>query len=59
MNRSAKEKEHYENFKKEAKIVDLKSKTNTIKVIKWRGQIFQTKSFVQVFSKIKDAYLKE
>jgi len=59
MNRSAKEKEHYENFKKEAKIVELKSQNNKIKVIKWRGQIFQSKSFVQVFGKVKDAYLKE
>lgn len=59
MNRSAKEKVHYENFKKEAKIVELKSQNNKIKVIKWRGQIFQSKSYVQVFEKIKDAYLKE
>lgn len=59
MNRSAKEKVHYENFKKEAKIVELKSPNNKIKVIKWRGQIFQSKSYVQVFEKIKDAYLKE
>ena len=59
MNRSAKEKVHYENFKKEAKIVELKSETSKIKVIKWRGQIFQSKSFVQVFNKIKDNYLVE
>ena len=59
MNRSAKEKVHYENFKKEAKIIELKSQTNKIKVIKWRGQIFQSKSFVQVFNKIKNAYFVE
>jgi hypothetical protein len=59
MNRSAKEKVHYENFKKEAKIVELKSQNNKIKVIKWRGQIFQSKSFVQVFDKIKNTYLQE
>jgi hypothetical protein len=59
MNRSAKEKVHYENFKKEAKIVELKSQTSKIKVIKWRGQIFQSKSFVQVFDKIKNTYLQE
>jgi hypothetical protein len=59
MNRSAKEKVQYENFKKEAKIVELKSQTNKIKVIKWRGQIFQSKSFVQVFDKIKNTYLQE
>ena len=59
MNRSAKEKVHYENFKKEAKIVILKSNTSKIKVIKWRGQIFQSKSFVQVFDKIKSGYLQE
>lgn len=58
MNRSAKEKVHYENFKKEAKIVELKSETSKIKVIKWRGQIFQSKSFVQVFDKIKYTYLQ-
>lgn len=58
MNRSAKEKVHYENFKKEAKIVELKSATSKIKVIKWRGQIFQSKSFVQVFDKVKTHYLK-
>jgi hypothetical protein len=58
MNRGAKEKVHYENFKKEAKIVMLKSETNKIKVIKWRGQIFQSKSFVQVFEKIKHIYLQ-
>ena len=57
MNRSAKEKIHYENFKKEAKIVELKSQTNKIKVIKWRGQIFQSKSFVEVFDKVKVTYL--
>jgi hypothetical protein len=59
MNRSAKEKVHYENFKKEAKVVELKSQNNKIKVIKWRGQIFQSKSFVQVFDKIKNTYLQE
>jgi hypothetical protein len=59
MNRSAKEKVHYENFKKEAKIVELKSQTSKIKVIKWRGQIFQSKSFVQVFDKIKNTYLQQ
>ena len=59
MNRSAKEKVHYENFKKEAKIVEMKSNTSKIKVIKWRGQIFQSKSFVQVFEKIKNTYLQE
>jgi hypothetical protein len=59
MNRSAKDKVHYENFKKEAKIVELKSENNKIKVIKWRGQIFQSKSFVQVFDKIKNTYFKE
>jgi hypothetical protein len=58
MNRGAKEKVHYENFKKEAKIVILKSETNKIKVIKWRGQIFQSKSFVQVFEKIKHTYIQ-
>ena len=58
MNRSAKEKVHYENFKKEAKIVELKSSTSKIKVIKWRGQIFQSKSFVEVFDKIKVNYLR-
>ncbi len=58
MNRSAKEKIHYENFKKEAKIVELKSQTNKIKVIKWRGQIFQSKSFVEVFDKVKVTYLQ-
>jgi hypothetical protein len=56
MNRSAREKINYENFKKEAKLVELKSETNKIKVIKWRGQIFQSKSFVQVFDKIKNTY---
>jgi hypothetical protein len=59
MNRSAKDKVHYENFKKEANIVEMKSKTSKIKVIKWRGQIFQSKSFVQVFEKIKNTYLQE
>jgi hypothetical protein len=59
MNRSAKDKVHYENFKKEAKIVELKSQTSKIKVIKWRGQIFQSKSYVEVFDKVKDTYLKE
>jgi hypothetical protein len=59
MNRSAKEKVNYENFKKEAKLVELKSQTSKIKVIKWRGQIFQSKSFVQVFNKVKDSYLLE
>jgi hypothetical protein len=59
MNRSAKDKVHYENFKKEAKIVEMKSNTSKIKVIKWRGQIFQSKSFVQVFDKIKNTYLIE
>jgi hypothetical protein len=58
MNRSAKEKVHYENFKKEAKIIELKSENNKIKVIKWRGQIFQSKSFVQVFDKVKFNYLQ-
>lgn len=58
MNRSAKEKIHYENFKKEAKIVELKSPTSKIKVIKWRGQIFQSKSFVEVFDKVKTNYLQ-
>lgn len=58
MNRGAKEKVHYDNFKKEAKIVILKSETSKIKVIKWRGQIFQSKSFVQVFEKIKHTYLQ-
>jgi len=57
MNRGAKEKVHYENFKKEAKIVILKSETSKIKVIKWRGQVFQSKSFVQVFEKIKHTYI--
>jgi hypothetical protein len=59
MNRSAREKMHYENFKKEAKIVEMKSKISKIKVIKWRGQIFQSKSFVQVFDKVKNTYLQE
>ena len=59
MNRSAKEKVHYENFKKEAKIVELKSQNSKIKVIKWRGQIFQSKSFVQVFDKVKSTYLQK
>jgi hypothetical protein len=58
MNRSAKEKIHYENFKKEAKIVELKSSTSKIKVVKWRGQIFQSKSLVEVFDKVKVNYLK-
>lgn len=58
MNRSSKEKVHYENFKKEAKIVELKSATSKIKVIKWRGKIFQSKSFVEVFDKVKADYLK-
>jgi hypothetical protein len=58
MNMSAKEKVHYENFKKEAKIIELKSENNKIKVIKWRGQIFQSKSFVQVFDKVKFNYLQ-
>jgi hypothetical protein len=58
MNRSAKEKINFENFKKEAKIVELKSEKSKIKVIKWRGQIFQSKSFVQVFEKIKNTYLQ-
>jgi hypothetical protein len=58
MNRSAKEKIHFENFKKEAKIVELKSEKSKIKVVKWRGQIFQSKSFVQVFEKIKNTYLQ-
>jgi hypothetical protein len=57
MNRSAKEKVHYENFKKEAKIIELKSEKSKIKVIKWRGQIFQSKSFVQVFDKVKNNYV--
>jgi hypothetical protein len=59
MNRNAKDKVHYENFKKEAKIIELKSQTSKIKVIKWRGKVFQSKSYVEVFDKIKDAYLKE
>lgn len=58
MNRSAKEKIHYENFKNEAKIVELKSSTSKIKVVKWRGQIFQSKSLVEVFDKVKVNYLK-
>jgi hypothetical protein len=58
MNRSAKEKIYYENFKKEAKIVELKSSTSKIKVVKWRGQIFQSKSLVEVFDKVKVNYLK-
>ena len=58
MNRSAIEKINFENFKKEAKIVELKSEKSKIKVIKWRGQIFQSKSFVQVFEKIKNTYLQ-
>ena len=58
MNRSAKEKNNYENFRKEAKIVELKSATSKIKVIKWRGQIYQSKSFVEVFEKIKYTYLQ-
>lgn len=58
MNRSAKEKVHYEDFKKEAKIIELKSVNSKIKVIKWRGQIFQSKSFVQVFDKVKNTYLQ-
>jgi hypothetical protein len=58
MNRSAKEKIHFENFKKEAKIIELKSEKSKIKVVKWRGQIFQSKSFVQVFEKIKNTYLQ-
>jgi hypothetical protein len=59
MTRNAKDKVHYENFRKEAKIVELKSQTSKIKVIKWRGKVFQSKSYVEVFDKIKDAYLKE
>jgi hypothetical protein len=59
MNRSAKEKIHFENFKKEAKIVELKSEKSKIKVVKWRGQIFQSKSFVQVFEKIKNTYYQQ
>ena len=59
MVRSAKEKVQYENFKKEAKIVELKSESNKMKVIKWRGQIFQSKSFVQVFDRVKDSYLQK
>jgi hypothetical protein len=58
MNSSAKEKIHFENFKKEAKIIELKSEKSKIKVVKWRGQIFQSKSFVQVFEKIKNTYLQ-
>jgi len=60
MNRSAKEKIHYENFKNEAKIVELKSNISNkkIKVVKWRGQIFQSKSLVEVFDKVKINYLK-
>jgi hypothetical protein len=58
MNRSAREKSNYENFKKEAKIIELKSATNKIKVIKWRGQIFQSKSFTAVFEKIKYSYIQ-
>lgn len=57
MNRSPKEKINYEIFKKEAKIVELKSENSKIKVIKWKGQIYQSKSFVQVFEKIKNTYL--
>jgi hypothetical protein len=59
MNRSAKDKVHYENFKKEAKIVELKSQNNKIKVIKWRGKVFQSKSYVEVFNKVKDDYINE
>ena len=59
MVRSAKEKVQYENFKKEAKVVELKSENNKMKVIKWRGQIFQSKSFVQVFDRVKDSYLQK
>lgn len=55
---SAKEKIHYENFKNEAKIVELKSSISKIKVVKWRGQIFQSKSLVEVFDKVKVNYLK-
>jgi hypothetical protein len=60
MNRSAKDKIHYENFKNEAKIVELKSNISNkkIKVVKWRGQIFQSKSLVEVFDKVKINYLK-
>ena len=59
MNRNAKEKVQYEKFKGEAKIVELKSQTNKIKVIKWRGQIFQSKSFVEVFKLVKDSYKEQ
>ena len=59
MNRSAREQTNYINFKKEAKIIELKSENSKMRVIKWRGQIFQSKSFVQVFEKVKLTYLQE
>jgi hypothetical protein len=58
-NRNSKYQIHYNEFKKEATIVELKSETSKIKVIKWRGKVFQSKSYVEVFDKVKDAYLKE
>jgi hypothetical protein len=45
-NRNSKYQIHYQEFKKEATIVELKSETSKIKVIKWRGKVFQSKSYV-------------
>lgn len=59
MSRNARENEYYLRFKTEAKIVTLKSESSKIKVIKWRGQVFKSKSYVEVFEKIKVDYLKE
>ena len=59
MIRNPKDKANYDIFKKEAKIIELKSDKSKIKVIKWRGQIFQSKSFVQVYDSVKSIYLKE
>lgn len=52
--RSAREENLFQNFKKEAKLVTLKSENSSKKCIKWNGQIFMTGSFVQVFKKVKN-----
>lgn len=46
----------YEQFKKEAKLVTLKSQTSnkTTKIVRYRGETFYTGSIQEVFNRIKD-----
>jgi len=52
---SRKDQQLFDEFKKEAKIVELKSSASntTKKVVKWRGRIFNNSSFRSVFEIIK------